>query len=247
MLEYRLAGASCRPAQPSARAWGRSSTPAFTPFCPTRSRGGRCSRRRPRFPRDPRRTTRCRVGGLRLRNPAFRSGHRTIWDRRSGLAQCRTSCRDSVGRSPRARPAPTTCRRDSAPTSAAGGAEVRRLIPGGRQIRTIGPGTKEPVFVAEGELRDRARAAKKGCFFMRYRWFESISLQRRVCELSVPLLSRPEGDVRGIGFQTVRTYIAIDNSEARRAMLARTIFGVAENSQAYRGPRARHPPRIEAF
>jgi hypothetical protein len=79
------------------------------------------------------------------------------------------------------------------------------------------------------------------------RKFESISLQRRVCELSVPLLSRPEGDVRGIGFQTVRTYIAIGNSEARGAMLARTIFGVAENSQAYRGPRARHPPRIEAF
>jgi hypothetical protein len=72
-------------------------------------------------------------------------------------------------------------------------------------------------------------------------------LQRRVCELSVPLLNRPEGDVRGIGFQTVRTYIAIGNSEARGAMLARTIFGVAENSQAYRGPRARHPPRIEAF
>jgi adenylate cyclase len=48
--------------------------------------------------RDPRRTTRCRVRGLRLRNPAFRSRHRTIWDRRSGLAQCRTSCRDSVGR-----------------------------------------------------------------------------------------------------------------------------------------------------
>ena len=32
----------CRPARPSARAWGRSSTPAFTPFCPKRSRGGRC-------------------------------------------------------------------------------------------------------------------------------------------------------------------------------------------------------------
>src|SRR6202140_383838 len=46
----------------------------------------------------PRRTTRCRVRGLRLRNPAFRSRHRTIWDRRSGLPQCRTSCRDSVGR-----------------------------------------------------------------------------------------------------------------------------------------------------
>ena len=113
--------------------------PAFTPFCPKRSCGGRCSRRRARFPRDPRRTTRCRVRGLRLRNPAFRSGHRTIWDRSSGLAQCRTSCRDSVGRSPRARPAPTTCRRDSAPTSAAGGPEVRRLIPGGNRIRTSGP------------------------------------------------------------------------------------------------------------
>ena len=41
-------------------------------------------------------------------------------------------------------------------------------------------GTKEPVFLAEGELRDRAWAAKNGCFFMRYRWFESISLQRGV-------------------------------------------------------------------
>jgi hypothetical protein len=98
---------------------------------------------------------------------------------------------------------------------------------------------------AEGELRGDRRGSQK--FLAGYRWFESISLQRRVCELSVPLLSRPEGDVRGIGFQTVRTYIAIGNSEARGAMLARTIFGVAENSQAYRGPRARHPPRIEAF
>src|SRR6202040_1715891 len=43
---------------------------------------------------------------------------------------------------------------------------VRNGLPaGGRWIRTIGPGTKEPVFVAEGELRDRARAAKKGCFY----------------------------------------------------------------------------------
>jgi hypothetical protein len=152
MLEYRLPGASCRPAQPSARAWGRSSTPAFTPFCPKRSRGGRCSRRRPRFPRDPRRTTRCRVRGLRLRNPAFRSGHRTIWDRRSGLAQCRTSCRDSVGRSPRARPAPTTCRRDSAPTSAAGGPEVRRLIPGGKWIRTFGSPTDPLRFSRQSRM-----------------------------------------------------------------------------------------------
>ena len=39
-----------------------------------------------------------------------------------------------------------------------------RLSAGGRWIQTIGPGTKEPVFLAEGELRYRARAAKKGCF-----------------------------------------------------------------------------------
>src|SRR5207302_3871345 len=43
--------------------------------------------------------------------------------------------------------------------------QVRTRLPaGGRRIRTIGPGTKEPVFVAEGELRDRTGAAKKGCF-----------------------------------------------------------------------------------
>ena len=70
--------------------------------------------------------------------------------------------------------------------SAARGAGSFLTRPLEEGIRTIGPGTKEPVFVAEGELRDRARAAKKGCFFMRYRWFESISLQRRVgCEPAV--------------------------------------------------------------
>jgi hypothetical protein len=37
------------------------------------------------------------------------------------------------------------------------------LAAGGRWIRNFGPGTKGPVFLAEGELRDRARAAKKGC------------------------------------------------------------------------------------
>ena len=106
--------------------------------------------------------TRCRVRGLRLRNPAFRSGHRTIWDRRSGLAQCRTSCRDSVGRSPRARPAPTTCRRDSAPTSAAAGPEVRRLIPGGRWIRTSGSAPAATPLTDRG-VKPQATAA--GCHF----------------------------------------------------------------------------------
>src|ERR1700692_17628 len=45
------------------------------------------------------------------------------------------------------------------------------------------PGTKEPFFVAEGELRRPNGGSQKGLFLMRYRWFESISLQRRVhCE-----------------------------------------------------------------
>ena len=45
------------------------------------------------------------------------------------------------------------------------------------------PGTKKPVFVVEGELRGPNGGSQKGLFLMRYRWFESISLQRRVtCE-----------------------------------------------------------------
>jgi hypothetical protein len=42
------------------------------------------------------------------------------------------------------------------------------------------PARKSRFLFAEGELRDRTGAAKKGLFLMRYRWFESISLQRRV-------------------------------------------------------------------
>src|ERR1700730_5379070 len=34
------------------------------------------------------------------------------------------------------------------------------------------PGTKEPVSVAEGELRDRTGGSQKGLFLMRYRWLE---------------------------------------------------------------------------
>jgi hypothetical protein len=39
-----------------------------------------------------------------------------------------------------------------------------RLFAGGRWIRTIGPRHERAGFVAEGELRDRTGAAKKGCF-----------------------------------------------------------------------------------
>jgi hypothetical protein len=44
------------------------------------------------------------------------------------------------------------------------------------------PGTKQPVFVAEGELRGPNGGSQKGLFLMRYRWFESISLQQRVAQ-----------------------------------------------------------------
>ena len=42
------------------------------------------------------------------------------------------------------------------------------------------PGTKQPVFVVEGKLRGPNRGNQKGLFLMRYRWFESISLQQTV-------------------------------------------------------------------
>ena len=46
------------------------------------------------------------------------------------------------------------------------------------------PVAREPVYIAEGELRADRRAAKKN--LAGYRWFESISLQRRVqCEPGV--------------------------------------------------------------
>jgi hypothetical protein len=85
-----------------------------------------------------------------------------------------------------------------------------------RGFRTDGPRGRGGVVI-----RDRFRPYPriKQLPRERDRGFESAFLQRRVCELSVPLLSRPEGDVRGIGFQTVRTYIAIGNSEARGAGL----------------------------
>ena len=59
--------------------------------------------------------------------------------------------------------------------------QVRTRLPaGGRRIRTIGPGTKEPVFVAEGELRDRTGAAKKGCFLCGTDGSNPSPFQRRV-------------------------------------------------------------------
>ena len=54
------------------------------------------------------------------------------------------------------------------------------------------PSTKEPFFVAEGELRGPNGGSQKGLFLMRYRWFESISLQERVhCELDRRGRDRP--------------------------------------------------------
>jgi len=42
---------------------------------------------------------------------------------------------------------------------------------------------KSRFLLWKANCGDRTGVAKKGCFFMRYRWFESISLQRRVrCE-----------------------------------------------------------------
>ena len=52
-------------------------------------------------------------------------------------------------------------------------------------------------FCCGRQIAGPSAGSQKGCFFMRYRWFESISLQRRVsCELD-PRLRRPASCVQG--------------------------------------------------
>src|SRR4029077_3053695 len=51
----------------------------------------------------------------------------------------------------------------------------------GRWIRTIGPRHKEPLFCCGRRIAGPNGGSQKGLFLMRYRWFESISLQQRVC------------------------------------------------------------------
>src|ERR1700732_1905452 len=59
--------------------------------------------------------------------------------------------------------------------------EVRtRLSPGGRWIRTIGPRHERAGFCCGRRIAGPNGGSQKGVFLMRYRWFESISLQRRV-------------------------------------------------------------------
>jgi hypothetical protein len=52
----------------------------------------------------------------------------------------------------------------------------------GNEFEPLVPGAKRAGFGGEGELRVRNGVSITG-----YRWFESISLQRRVCQLSVPV------------------------------------------------------------
>jgi hypothetical protein len=49
--------------------------------------------------------------------------------------------------------------------SAAEGPMVRRLAAGGRQLRTIGPGTKEPVFCCGRRIAGPSAGSQKGLFF----------------------------------------------------------------------------------
>src|ERR1700730_7314904 len=51
---------------------------------------------------------------------------------------------------------------------------------GGRWIRTIGPRHERGGFCCGRRIAGPNGGSQKGLFLMRYRWFESISLQRRV-------------------------------------------------------------------
>src|SRR5690349_14459641 len=59
--------------------------------------------------------------------------------------------------------------------------QVRTRLPaGGRWIRTIGPRHERAGFCCGKRIAGPNGDSQKGLFLMRYRWFESISLQRRV-------------------------------------------------------------------
>src|ERR1700730_877582 len=62
--------------------------------------------------------------------------------------------------------------------------QVRTELPaGGRWIRTIGPRHERGGFCCGRRIAGPNGGSQKGLFLMRYRWFESISLQRGVyCE-----------------------------------------------------------------
>jgi hypothetical protein len=68
--------------------------------------------------------------------------------------------------------------------------KVCRLTAGGRRIRTIGPSCKKRVVLVETQRllkgADERDPSKLQPFSARNWKFESISLLRRVCELSVP-------------------------------------------------------------
>ena len=60
------------------------------------------------------------------------------------------------------------------------GSQVRRgLAAGGRWIRTIGPRHERAGFCCGRRIAGPNGGSQKGLSLMRYRWFESISLQRR--------------------------------------------------------------------
>src|SRR4029077_7420169 len=86
------------------------------------------------------------------------------------------------------------------------------------------PGTKEPVFVAEGELRDRTGGSQKGLFLTRDRWFESGSLQRRVsgASLSAELSQPTRWDYARCGAGTAGRRIAAPRQVERKNRHERT-------------------------
>jgi len=81
---------------------------------------------------------------------------------------------------PRRRPGRAAGDVSHADPSAAQGPKVRRLFAGGRWIRTIGPRHERAGFCCGRRIAGPNGGSQKGLFLMRYRWFESISLQQRV-------------------------------------------------------------------
>ena len=104
-----------------------------------------------------------------------------------------------------------------------------RLPAGGRWIRTIGPRRERAGFCC-GRRIAGPNGSQKRLFLMRYRWFESISLQRRVClspgaafECREPRLSA-RLCAAGLATGSAETRRVLQDRANRRQYLCRAIF-----------------------
>ena len=93
-------------------------------------------------------------------------------------------------------------------------------LEGGRWIRTIGPWREGTAFCCGRRIAGDRTGAQKLVPFMGYRWFESISLQRRVREPSVPPFGASEFIVVSRCFSSKRRLSGDHDGKTSRPMIS---------------------------